>query len=395
MGNPQNDFQTIHVGGTNGKGTVCKYISSILVESGYNVGLYNSPHLQHISERIIFNNKKITEEELILLVKKIKSIINKMPEYDKPTFFEIITAMAFKYFSQKKIDIAVVEVGLGGRYDATNVIKPILSIITNVTLEHENILGNNIRDIAYEKSGIINENKPFITAAKNDALKVIKNISYEKNAPIKIINSSKIKRVGKNIDGQKFLIKDLLGNYIVFTKQLGIQQIENIAITFEAIKILKQNGFLINDENLSEGIKKTENPGRMEIVSKNPIILLDGAHNSEGIKILANNIKSDFNYKKLIVIFGVLSDKNVKEMLDFLKPISDIFILTKSNNKRTLEPSHIKNYIDDYHNKKIIIEEDICNAINYSISIAEKNDLICVTGSLFLVGAARDCLNLK
>lgn len=396
LSDPHKDFQTIHVGGTNGKGSVCKYIYSILAESGYKVGLYSSPHLQHISERIEINNKKITELELIDLVEKIKPIIKKMPENNIPTFFEIITALAFLFFSQKEVDLAVVEVGLGGRYDATNVIKPILSIITNVSMEHENILGKNLNEIAYEKSGIIKEEAVVITAAKNNSLKVIESVAKEKNSPLKIVNNSNIKRISSDFTvGQSFLVKGFFKDYEIFTYQLGLYQRENIAIAIDAIETLQMNGFFISDGCILNGIKKVKNPGRMEIVCKCPVMIFDGAHNVEGIKVLVETIKSDLKYERIIIVFGVLSDKNVKVMLDFLKPISDMFILTKSINKRSLEPDKIKKYFYKEDNVKIIIEEDICNALKHVKSIAEEGDLICVTGSLYIVGAARDCLNLK
>ena len=193
LGNPHKDYRVIHVGGTNGKGSVCMFLESILTSAGYKVGVYTSPHLQHISERLAIGKNRISEDELVSIVNKIKPVISMMIKNNNtPTFFEIITAIAFYYFSFNKVDFAIIEVGLGGRYDATNIVDSTVSIITNVSLEHQNILGKNIKDIAFEKAGIIKKNTPLITGAKGDSLKIIEMIANKRDLPIyKIDNSSR------------------------------------------------------------------------------------------------------------------------------------------------------------------------------------------------------------
>jgi len=397
LGDPQKKYKLIHVGGTNGKGSVCKFLESVLSSSGYNVGVYTSPHLQHISERIVVGNNRITDGELILLVNKIKPIVDGMLEKENaPTFFEVFTALAFQYFSDKNVDFAVIEVGLGGRYDATNIVDPAISIITNVSLEHQNILGKNIEDIAFEKAGIIKNNVPVITASKNPALKIIEEIAKEKNAPISTIGKKNWKRLNSCIDNQEFLIKGFLKDYPVRTSMMGRHQGENITLALAAIEKLQMNGTYITDTSIIEGIEKTVNPGRMEIVSYDPLVLLDGAHNKAGMQTLVDTLKNDFEYDRLIVVLGILSDKDIRSMLSMITPFTAFFVITKSNNARACDPNELKKMIEKLgYKNEVVVKERILDALEYSKSIAKKEDLICVTGSLFTVGEARDYLSTK
>ena len=394
LGDPQKNYKTIHVGGTNGKGSVCRFLQSILTNSGYKTGVYTSPHIQRFSERFIIDNKEISDTEVVLLVKKIKPIIDKMIKKDNtPTFFEIVTAMAFLYFKEKKVDFAVIEVGLGGRYDATNIAEPILSIITNVTLEHQDVLGYKIDDIAFEKAGIIKNKIPVITAAKDSALDVIKKVADKKNAPINIIDFGSWKKIKVGADWQEFLINGSLKEYNVKTSLLGKHQGENVALTISAIEKLQMSGVFITDEAIFEGIEKTINPGRMEIVGFEPLIVLDGAHNVAGVDSLKKTLKDDFVYNKLIIVLGILSDKNVKEMLKIIISIGDVIVTTKSKNKRATEPAKLKEMIEKLNFKKqVFVKNKVHEAVKYALLIAKKDDLICVTGSLFTVGEARDYL---
>jgi len=219
--NPQNNIKIVHVTGTNGKGSVCKYIGSILQKAGYIVGVYISPHLQRFSERIVIDNCEISEEEIVDLVEKIKPVIDDMiGNGNTPTFFEIVTAMAFQFFSDSSIDFAVVEVGLGGRFDATNVVTPLVSVITNISLEHTARLGEDVKSIAFEKAGIIKENIQVVTAVKDDARIVVNKIAIEKNAAITCIDSSSWKRLSHTLNYQEFQIYGILNEYIVKTSML-------------------------------------------------------------------------------------------------------------------------------------------------------------------------------
>jgi len=390
LGNPQNSYKIIHVGGTNGKGSVCKFLESVLVKGGYKVGTYTSPHLQRFSERFVINNKEISESDIVKLVLEIKIIVDEMvKDGNIPTFFEIITAMAFQYFKNKNVDFAIIEVGLGGRFDATNIVDPIATIITNVSYEHEKILGDKIEDISFEKAGIIKKGIPIITAVTGKALDVIKKIALENNSTITIIDSdSWIKTRGEN-NWQEFQIYGSLKEYNVRTSIIGKHQGENIALAIGAIETLQMNGIYITDESIFEGFEKTRNPGRMEIVRNKPLVLLDGAHNVAGITYLRNTLEEEFIYEKLILIIGILSDKNIKAILDIITPIADIIVVTKSQNIRAFEPLSLKKMIGK---NDIIVKDRVFDAIKYAKKIAKYNDVICITGSLYTVGEARDYL---
>jgi len=390
IGDPQKKFRVVHVGGTNGKGSVCRFLQSILTLNGYKVGVYTSPHLQRFSERFVIDDKEISEKEVVSLVEKVKPIIDEMvKDNNTPTFFEIVTAMAFQYFSDEHVDFAIVEVGLGGRFDATNIVNPIITIITNVSLEHQNVLGEKIEDIAFEKAGIIKENVPLITGTSGKSIDVVEKITKEKKSPLTLINDSSREKIGGGVDWQEFLIKGSLKEYNVKTSMVGKFQGENIALTLATIETLQMNGVYITDESIIDGIEKTMNPGRMEIVGFEPIILLDGAHNIAGMESLKKTIEADFVYEKLILVLGILSDKNIQEMLDIITPIADIIIVTKSHNKRAAKPSDLKKMICE---KKVVVKNEISDAIDYARKVAKKQDLICITGSLFTVGEAKDYL---
>jgi len=388
LGNPQNDYKIIHIGGTNGKGSVCRFLESVLVSSGYNIGTFTSPHLQRFSERFVVNKNEISESDIITLVEKIKPIVEEMLEKDKiPTFFEIVTAMAFQYFKDNNVDFAIIEVGLGGQYDATNIVNPIVTIVTNVSYEHQNILGDKIEDISFEKAGLIKNGIPVITAATGKALDVLRKVALENNSPIIVIDNKYWKKIVGGVDWQEFLVKGSLKDYNVKTLMIGKHQGENIALSIAAIETLQLNGIYITDDSIIEGIEKTKNPGRMEIVGFEPLILLDGAHNVAGMTSLKITLEEDFIYEKLILIFGILSDKNIQEILDIIVPIADTIVTTKSQNSRAFDPLKLKEMIGK---KGVIIKDKIFDAIELAKKIAKKNDLICITGSLYTVGEARD-----
>lgn len=390
--NPQNKYNVIHVGGTNGKGSVCKFISSVLKKSGYRTGLYLSPHLQRFSERIVVDDEEIKEEEISNLVSKLKPIVDEMEKNNNnPTYFEIVTAMAFQYFYEKNVDFAIIEVGLGGRFDATNVVHPILSIITNVSLEHQNILGKKIENIAFEKAGIIKSGVPVITGAKGKALKVIKDVAKQRGSEIIVVKENSYKRVCSDLNGQEFLVKGLLKDYNIRINLLGGFQGKNVAISVNAIDSLQLNGVYISEESIKEGFGDVKFPGRVEIIQKDPLIILDGAHNVAGIKVLTETLKEDFTYNKLILIIGILSDKRISDMLKIITPLADFIIVTRSKSERACDPIILKRIIENTCSRRdVIVKENIDDAINFAKSIACKNDLICITGSLFTVGEARD-----
>jgi dihydrofolate synthase/folylpolyglutamate synthase len=391
LGNPHRELKVVHVAGTNGKGSVCKYISSILQKAGYTVGVYLSPHIERFSERIVVNNQEISEEELAILVSEVRPLVEEMKQNDStPTFFEIVTALAFQYFKNRIVDYAVVEVGLGGRFDATNVVTPLVSVITNISLEHTDILGNDISSIAFEKAGIIKNQVPVITAATQNARGTIEHVARERNAPILCIDRTMWKRMSFTGKYQEFVIQGSFKDYTVKTSLLGQHQGENIAVAIAVVERLQMGGVYIADGDILDGIAAASHPGRMEIVSEKPLILLDGAHNPDGINMLAKTLKEDFSSHRFILVLGVLKEKDIKTMVSTIIPLSDVIIVTKSANPRASDPLFLKETIEKFDvNKKIFIEDSIPEAIDHAKRIAKQKDMICVSGSLFTVGEAR------
>ena len=389
LGNPQTNYHTIHIGGTNGKGSVCNFIGSILTSAGYTVGIYTSPHIQRFSERFVVEGDEISEIEMVLLVDKVKPIVEEMVNQGNiPTFFEITTAMAFQYFYDKKVDYAIIEVGLGGRFDATNIITPMVSAITNVSLEHQDRLGKTIDEIAFEKAGIIKENIPVLTGSYGEALTVIKKVANDKNAPLTIVEEQHWEKTGGGIDWQSFTIHGKLKDYNVKTHLPGLFQGENLSLALSCIELIQMEGVFITDENIMEGVENTKNPGRMEIIGLEPLILLDGAHNITSMEMLKNTIVKDFAYDRLILVIGILSDKNIKEMVQIIEPLADVVFVTKSTNERACNPQELKGFFS----QEVTVTNSVSEAVEHAKEIASKQDMILITGSLFTVGEARDIL---
>ena len=391
LGNPHQGLKVIHVAGTNGKGSVCKYISSILQKAGYTVGLYLSPHVERFSERIVVNDQEISKDDFAQLVSQVRPLVERMKKQDNtPTFFEIVTALAFLHFKNRPVDYAVVEVGLGGRFDATNVVSPLVSVITNISLEHTDILGKDIASIASEKAGIIKEGVPVISAAVQDARVTIEQIAQERNAPVTWVDQTMWKRKSYQGRYQEFLIQGSFQDYTVKTSMLGQHQGENIAVAIAVVEHLQMGGVYIADSDIQDGIAAAAHPGRMEIVSEKPLILLDGAHNPAGMSMLVKTLQEDFSNHRLVLVLGVLKDKDLRTMISTIVPISDAIVVTKSGNPRAADPQVLKEIIEGFDaNKKVFVEDSVPHAIDQAKRMTKQNDLICVTGSLFTVGEAR------
>jgi len=391
LGNPHQGLRVIHVAGTNGKGSVCKYISSILQKAGYSVGLYLSPHVERFSERIVINNQEISQEDFAGLVSRVRPVVEAMKQQDNsPTFFEIVTALAFLHFKNCSVDYAMVEVGLGGRFDATNVVTPLVSVITNISLEHTDILGQEVGLIASEKAGIIKDHVPVVCGAMGDALAVIGQVASQRDAPVTWIDQSMWTRTSYDDGWQEFLVQGSFKDYTVQTSMLGRHQGENIALAIAAVEQLQMGGMYLTDSDIQDGIKAATHPGRMEIISAEPLILLDGAHNPAGMSMLVRTLWEDFSTRRCVVILGVLKDKDLKTIVSTIVPISDVIIITKSGNPRAADPSVLQEMIIALDvDKTVFVEDSIPRAIDHAKRIARQQDLICVTGSLFTVGEAR------
>lgn len=362
FGNPQDKIQTIHIGGTNGKGSTSNMLASVLQEAGYKVGLYNSPHLIDFTERIKVNGKNVDKEFVYNFIQKLKQL----SEDIRPSFFEFTTIMAFEYFYQQKVDFAVIEVGLGGRLDSTNIIEPMVSAITNVALDHMNILGNTVEEIAAEKAGIIKKNIPIISGDENAVVKeIIKNKAVETSAPF--IDATEI---------QTNLSSDLKGNY----------QQKNIRVVVALVDELRKQGVKISEENLQNGLQKVHQNtgfiGRWFVFSENPLTICDTAHNQAGLELVIDQLNSI--QKRKHIVLGFVNEKKIDEVLEILpKKESYYFVKPYLNRGR-----HPKDYEDLL--KKFKINYKIFDAVQEGYLTAKqniKNDgMIFIGGSNFVVG---------
>ncbi len=375
LGNPHLGLNTIHIAGSKGKGSTCAIIASILKEAGCSVGLYTSPHLLDVRERIRILGKGckvkgegfeglIDRKEFIALIEKIRPVAERFRDHKELgslSFFEILTACAFLYFKEKKVDFAVLETGLGGRLDATNVTEPIICGITSISLEHADKLGASLEEITREKAGIIKPNGIVFSAPQDEkVIDVIKDACRERNA--------KLYEIDKDMDSYKDLQINLIGRH----------QVENAAL---AAGIL--NHINIKGEAVRKGLKKVLWPGRLQVIQKEPYVILDGAQNVASIKAVSLSIKEIFRYKRLISVFGISSDKDIKGVSTELDNASDLVILTRSTNNRAKEPFSLK---ENFSRAKVEIANDVEEALKLSLSAADKKDLVLITGSLYLVG---------
>lgn len=362
FGNPQEKIKCIHIGGTNGKGSTSNMLSSVLQEAGYKTGLYNSPHLIDFTERIKINGKNCDKAFVYHFIQKLK----KLPEDIRPSFFEFTTIMAFEYFHQQNVDFAIIEVGLGGRLDSTNIIKPLVAAITNVQLDHQNILGNTIEEIAWEKAGIIKKNIPVISGDENDAVKsIIKNKADHEKAPF--INAAPLKTNYKS---------DLKGNY----------QAKNIKVVSALIEELKKQNFNISDQNIETGLlnvhKNTGFIGRWFEFSQNPLTICDTAHNQAGLEHVFDQLNSIDKHKH--VVLGFVNDKKIDEVMTLL-PENSQFYFAKPSISRGRDPREYEDLL-----KHAKINYKIFDSVQEAYLSAKQEctigEMIFVGGSNFVVG---------
>ena len=387
IGSPQKEIQAIHIGGTNGKGSTAAMMSSILQREGYRVGLYTSPHLVRFTERIKVNGKEIEEEEVAVLTAWMRNEIEAAGITPPFTFFDFTTAMALHYFKEKLVDLAILEVGLGGRLDSTNVVDPLISIITNIAKDHEEYLGKSILKIAREKAGIIKRERPLVTAAAQPSVLGL----FSKTC--REMGSSYF-RVGKEFrylraeDGSfdyEGLNRKLWGIHLNLK---GFHQVINATTALGAMEVLEDLGYRVSTESMIDGLKEVNWPGRLEMVSFSPKVILDGAHNPAGALALKEFLAKEFQYEGLILLVGIMKDKDIQSMLHLLAPLADHIILTRPHTDRATPPSLLKRALGQ-NGKKAEIAEDLKEAIERGLSLTKKEDLLCITGSLYTVGEAR------
>ncbi len=386
LDNPQQKFKAIHVAGTNGKGSTSHYLAAIFQSAGYKTGLYTSPHLKSFTERIRVNGQIIPENKVVDFVEDNQYFIETLA----PSFFELSVGMAFDYFAKEAVDIAIIEVGLGGRLDSTNIITPILSVITNISFDHTDILGDTLPKIAYEKAGIIKQQVPVVISERNaETETVFMDKAKQENAPIYFAsdeyksNGSTLKENSIDLEivriGDKYpfeINSQLMGNY----------QSKNIIGVLKAVDLLVKSGYLIHLKNIEEGFAKvvdlTGLKGRWQTLSKSPKIICDTAHNVAGILQILENLKMS-NYHQLWMILGFVSDKDISSILSLL-PKEANYIFCQANIPRALPAIELLNKAINFGLNGVIINE-VNDAIDYAVSKCTEDDLIYVGGSTFVV----------
>lgn len=388
LGRPQDKLKFVHVAGTNGKGSFCTMMSEILKSAGYKTGLFTSPYVFDFRERIQINGGMIGEEELCEITAQVREAAEKIAGRGlQPTEFEFITAAALKYFADKDCDVVVLEVGLGGRLDSTNIIKtPLVSVIMSISLDHMAVLGNTVEEIAAEKSGIIKEKGVTVCFSGQDerAEKIIRRTAEEKGNLYIKSSPEDIKALSCNLEGTKASYKDIE----LFIPLVGGHQVYNAQTVVDAALALNERGLVISPENIAEGIGKARIPARMELFGKNPLTILDGAHNREGVEVLLLNLNKLLGGRKLTVLMGMMEDKDYEFAAREISKLARTFTATLPSNPRAVSPEILAG-IAEKNCTSVSVCEDPCEAYREIYRKAEKDDIILVCGSLYLAGDVR------
>jgi dihydrofolate synthase/folylpolyglutamate synthase len=395
MGNPQLAAKTIHIAGTKGKGSVAAMIAQALSSSGYKTGRYTSPHLHNLRERISIDGSLISEAEFAAAMAEVKPFLESMKQdttFRQLTYFEALTALTFAYFQKKRVDFQVLEVGLGGRLDATNVVaRPAVCVITSISLDHTQILGNTLEEIAREKAGIIKSGCwVVISPQPEEAASVITDICRDKGAKVVQVGKDITwHKIGGDLHHQSLVIKGRTSKYQVSIPLLGDFQLENAATAVAALEILASEGFAISAADIAQGLAQVKWPGRFQILQQHPTVLVDGAHNVASMKRLVNNIKAYFAHKRIFLVFGTSCDKDIPGIINELVPLSPQVIVTQASHSRA---APLPTLVAEFTKRGIEPEtaETVTEAISRALSLAGRTDIICVTGSLFVVAEALD-----
>ena len=383
LGNPQDRFSSIHIAGTNGKGSIAAFLSSVLAHGGYKVGLYTSPHLVRFNERIQINGCPISDKDVARVAEAVQRVYT---QGEPPTFFECATAMALYHFASEGVDWAILETGMGGRYDATNLVHPEVSVISNISMEHQEYLGNTLAKIAREKAGIIKRGAGVVTGARQkSALRVIEQVATEKGVLLY--------RLGKEIrirrDKGTFTYLGISRRWPrVRIGLIGDHQVTNAALALGALELLLEKGFYLTDEAVYAGLAATRWPGRLEVFSRKPFILLDGAHNPSAVKTLKKFLENSLHPRRLTMVVGILEDKAWKPMLRDLVAVADRMILTRPQYERAADPHELASFVRPLKQDLVVIPK-LPDAISFALEEAGNADALCITGSLYTVGDAK------
>jgi len=393
MGNPEKAYPTVHIAGTKGKGSISVFTSSILVESGYKVGLFTSPHLMTIRERIVVNNKMITEEDLAFAVGELSSFLGNKPGSREFSFFEIYTMLAMLYFRMQHVDIAVFECGLGGRLDSTNVINPIVCGFAPISYDHFQVLGTTLEEIAGEKAAIIKTGTRCVSSHQTpQVMKIIEDMCTRHSVPLSV--------AGRDINYDVERLDEKGGCFNIYgrdrsyekcsTLMLGRFQAENCAVAVGICEELELAGTIkMYKSAVRTAISKAYLPGRMEILSRDPLLVIDGAQNAASAAELKYSVEEIFKYDRLILLLGLSSDKDIEGVCREFSQLADEFIVTRASVKRAADPYVIKGYL---RGARSVVAEDAKEALGRAFSSARKNDMILVAGSFFLIGEVKQLL---
>ncbi len=389
LGNPQDELKFIHVAGTNGKGSVCAMLDETLRAAGYRTGLYTSPYIRQFNERMKVDGEMISREELAELTTLVRPIADAMAE--KPTEFELITAIAFEYFRRHQCDVVVLEVGLGGRLDSTNIIKaPMLSIITGIDFDHVAMLGNTIQEIAAEKAGIIKDGCPCLYGgAENAAYRTIRAIADKRHAPFYTVDRSTLSKKESTLEGTVF---DFDRYQSLQLSLLGAYQPYNATIVLSALEILKSQGFMINEEHIRRAFSSVRWMARFEQIATDPVVIYDGGHNQQGVAVAVQSIREYFSDLKVNILSGVMADKDYDAMIEELKPVTRKAFTVTPHNPRALSSEE---YAHSFalHKVDAVAFETIEDAVNAAVEDSRRNGipLICL-GSLYLYSDVYDAV---
>lgn len=396
VGNPHKKIPTVHIAGTKGKGSTATMLAKMLEANDYSVGLYTSPHLVHLHERIVVNSKMIRDSEMLGLLNRIYAPVEKIAKTEQVSFFEIMTALAFMYFVDSKVDIAVIETGMGGRLDSTNVIRPEVVGITSLSIDHQLQLGKTIGSIAKEKAGVFKRGVPVITVQQDpEALRVLKTCATAAKAPLSV--------TGGDIDfSQRFETSREHGPHtrICLTTPTskfehlrvplhGKHQAINCGLALAMLDKLKSSGYEIDDEKATEGLNDVSLNGRMEMICDDPRIMIDAAHNAASIRALIHAIGQNIPYDSMVMIFGCNCDKDVKGMLNELRYGADKVIFTRSTSAKAMSPDDLSDLYTEMCGKMCQTAIALGEALQLAKSAVDKEDLICITGSFYLIGQAK------
>jgi len=396
LGDPHRKIPTVHIAGTKGKGSTATMLAKMLEANDYKVGLYTSPHILHLHERISINSEMVSESEMRGLLNRVYAPVEKMSKTDPPTFFEIMTALAFMHFTDKQVDIAIIETGLGGRLDSTNVIKPAVIGITSLSIDHQQQLGETIDSIAMEKAGVLKRGVPVVTVQQEPAaMNVLRTTAISLKAPLSVTGSDidfshRFETSREHGPHTRVCLTTPTSKFEHLKVPLhGKHQAINCGLALAMLDKLKSVGFKIDNEKASEGLQKVTLPGRMEMISNDPRIMIDAAHNAASIRALIHAIGQNIPYDSMVVIFGCNNDKDIMGMLHELQYGADKVIFTRSNSAKAVSPEDLAEMYTELCGKMCQSAPSLDPALQLAKSAVSREDLICITGSFYLIGQAK------